>query len=310
MKRRGVVIGLALSLLFSTPALAWDPGRGEITPPAATPPPDPAPYLAPPPDLYYVTDTYVSDVVTTNGALTTYSTTTAHESTGSYARVLDSVATGRSSVFDGDAFNGRAALTDGRAVAGTYYENYVLTPGGFVPVSIVFFQDDAETRRLALATPTPHVAPSVMPTSTVRTTAAPVVSAPATCCHSGGNASPTPAPRPTPTPITPGISLSPLGAPLTRVEVLRGRAVALWPRALSGGVDAPVRTWALVSGEPGNADATSGVGGTPFVTAWDRLAAPGTSYDLAFRLVIAAPGGDRETVATIAVLVRAPALED
>ena len=29
-------------------------------------------------------------------------------------------------------------------MAGTYYENYVLTEAGFIPVSIVFFQDDAE----------------------------------------------------------------------------------------------------------------------------------------------------------------------
>src|SRR5204863_7869013 len=91
---------------------------------------DPAPVIAPPPGIYYVTDTYVADVVTSSGPLTTYSTTTVHESTGSYARVLDTVGTGASSAFDGSAFNGRRTLGDGRSVAGRYYENYPLTGGG------------------------------------------------------------------------------------------------------------------------------------------------------------------------------------
>src|SRR5207245_9076514 len=107
----------------------------------------PSPCIAPPPGISYVTDTYLADVVTVSGPLTSYTTTTVHESTGSYARVLDEVGTGTPSTFDGAAFNGRATLTDGRAVAGTYYENYVLTSDGFVPVSVVFFQDDAELAR-------------------------------------------------------------------------------------------------------------------------------------------------------------------
>ena len=125
----GFIIHIFLAGLFTfcaaSPALAWDPERttepGPIGP-GSEPWSDPEPFIAPP-GIYYVTDTYVADVVTTNGPLTTYSTETVHESTGSYARVLGDVGTGDESVFDGTSFNGRARLTDGREVAGTYYEN-------------------------------------------------------------------------------------------------------------------------------------------------------------------------------------------
>jgi len=149
MKARAAVLAGLFTFCAASPALAWDPERttepGPIGP-GSEPWSDPEPFIAPP-GIYYVTDTYVADVVTTNGPLTTYSTETVHESTGSYARVLGDVGTGDESVFDGTSFNGRARLTDGREVAGTYYENYVLTADGFVPVSVVFFQDDAELAR-------------------------------------------------------------------------------------------------------------------------------------------------------------------
>ena len=110
MKRRCAVALFAVLVLWSSPALARDPFREERrsdpTQPEPGPEPDPAPFIAPP-GIYYVTDTYVADVVTSSGPLTTYSTATVHESTGSYARVLDTVGTGASSAFDGDAFNGR-----------------------------------------------------------------------------------------------------------------------------------------------------------------------------------------------------------
>src|SRR5207245_4944604 len=110
------------------------------------------------PGTYNFTNTYVAYLDTSNGPLTTYSTATVHESTGSYARALDTVGTGTSSAFDGSAFNGRRTLGDGRSVAGTYYENYAFIDGGFVPVSVVFFQDDAELARLrAIGTPPPAV---------------------------------------------------------------------------------------------------------------------------------------------------------
>jgi hypothetical protein len=307
MKRQATAATLALLLLMSSPALARDPFREQPEPPAPSREPDPAPFVAPPPGIYYVTDTYVTDVVTSSGPLTTYSTTTVHESTGSYARVLDTVATGASSAFDGAAFNGRRRLGDGRAVAGTYYENYALTAGGFVPVSVVFFQDDAELARLqALSTPPPVA--SAPPSSTPTASAPPITRA---CC---ATARPVAMPMPTPPParpIRPGVSLVPAGAPLSNVEVLRGRAVALWPRAFVDDGEVPVVSWTLIAGDGGAALATTGAGGAPFRTSWQRLAAPGAAYELVFRVEVDMPDGARRTAdATIAVTVRSPALEN
>jgi hypothetical protein len=307
MKRRTAAGTLAILLISSSPALAWDPFRERPEPPTPSRDPDPAPFVAPPPGIYYVTDTYVADVVTSTGPLTTYSTTTVHESTGSYARVIDTVGTGVSSGFDGSAFNGRRRLADGRSVAGTYYENYVLIDGGFVPVSIVFFQDDAELARLlAVATPSPPVrTPPPPPLATVRPTTE-------ACCSAArppvGASAPTPLPR---RPIRPGISLLPMSAPLPSLEVLRGRAVALWPRAFVDDREMPVVSWALVAGDAGEAVATVGSSGVPFRTMWRRLAPPGAAYDLMFRIEVDTPdAGRRMADATISVIVRSPALED
>jgi hypothetical protein len=312
MKRRSVAAIFAILALWSTPALAWDPFREDGPPETSEPDrePDPAPFIAPPPGIYYVTDTYVADVVTSSGPLTTYSTSTVHESTGSYARVLDTVGTGTSSAFDGSAFNGRRALGDGRSVAGTYYENYVLADGGFVPVSIVFFQDDAEFARLLAATPAPRSVTSVpaMPS------APPVTTRPVTpaCCAAERSVvtivSPTPAPA---RPIRPGLSLLPASAPLTRVEVLRGRAVSFYPRAFADDREVPVRSWTVIAGDPGETLALSGSGSVPFRTSWDRLAPPGVAYEIVFRIEIDGPDiGHRVVDTVIAVIVRSPALEE
>jgi hypothetical protein len=308
MKRRTSAAAVAVLLLWSSPALARDPLREEPSDPVRVQPkPDPAPFVAPPPGLYYVTDTYVADVVTSSGPLTTYSTTTVHESTGSYARVLDMVGTGASSAYDGSAFNGRRSLGNGRSVAGTYYENYVLTEGGFVPVSIVFFQDDEELARL-LAVATPPSAASVAPPGAAAATTG--VSSPACCPEggSGGLAHPTSAPT---KPIRPGISLLPTSSPLTTVEVLRGRAVSLWPRAFVGDREVPVRSWTVTAGIAGEASATSGAGGVPFRSSWLRLAPPGAGYQVVFRIEVDTPEtGHRAVGATIAVVVRSPALQE
>jgi len=307
VKRRCVAAVLGFLIVLSSPALAWDPAREERRPEPVAPQrePDPAPFIAPPPGLYYVTDTYVADVVTSSGPLTTYSTATVHESTGSYARVLDTVGTGRSSAFDGSAFNGRRALGDGRPVAGTYYQNYVLTDGGFVPVSIVFFQDDAELARLAVNKPTPAATPQPpLLSPTTRPLALP-------CCavqQSVAITAPTPAPLKT---IRPGISLLPASAPLSTLEVLRGRAVSLWPRAFADDREIPVRWWTVVGGDAGEAFATAGPGAVPFRSSWARLAPPGAAYELVFRIEVDAPDtGPRTVDAVIAVIVRSPALED
>ncbi len=308
MKRQSTAATLALLILTSSPALARDPFRERPEPP--TPPsrePDPAPFVAPPPGIYYVTDTYVADAVTSSGPLTTYSTTTVHESTGSYARVLDTVSTGASSAFDGSAFNGRRTLGDGRSVAGTYYQNYVLIGGGFVPVSVVFFQDDAELARLrAAATPSPAVGtqPRSTPPPTARSTT------PA-CCPAARSVA-TPAPTPAPArPIRPGLSLLPVSAPLSSLEVLRGRAVALWPRAFVDDREIPVLSWTLIAGDAGEALAIAASGGAPFRTSWPRLAPPGATYDLVFRIEVDTPEtGHRAAEARISVIVRSPALEN
>ncbi|MDQ2913527.1 MAG: hypothetical protein M3T56_09750 [Chloroflexota bacterium] len=307
-RRRAAAAGaLALLVFSSSPALAWDPDRERSEAPTTEQYPDPAPFIAPPPDLYYVTDTYVADVVVSSGPLTTYFTTTVHESTGSYARVLDTVGTGVSSAFDGSAFNGRRALGDGRLVAGTYYENYVLTAGGFVPVSIVFFQDDAELARLlAVEPPGPT---TTEPTPGAQLSIAPALGA--TCCTAGRTAAIAP---PTPgavKPIRPGISLLPASAPLSSLEVLRGRAVSLWPRAFVDGREVPVRSWTVIAGEPGDELASRGPGTVPFRSSWPRLAPPGSAYEVVFRIEVDSPDAGHRTVdAAIAVVVRSPALEE
>ena len=309
MKRRAIASVFVVLLLWSSPALAWDPfpEDGDNTPPQGEREPDPVPFIAPPPGIYYVTDTYVADVVTSTGTLTTYSTTTVHESTGSYARVLDMVGTGASSAFDGSAFNGRRTLGDGRSVAGTYYENYVLGADGFVPVSIVFFQDDAELARLLAAVPVPAVntpAPSIP--ATASPTARP---SPPACCGTERPtiASPTLAPA---RPIQPRISLLPLGAPVAMLEVLRGRAVSLYPRAFVGDREIPVRSWTVIGGDAGDALVTAGSGAVAFRTSWRRLAPPGAVFEVVFRIEVDTPETGHRTIDTaIAVVVRSPALE-
>jgi hypothetical protein len=307
MTRRIAVALVAILFLWSSPALAWDPFREDGRPeqPEATRQPDPAPFVAPPPGVYYVTDTYVADVVTSSGPVTTYSTTTVHQSTGSYARELETVGTGVPSPFDGRSFNGRRALGDGRLVAGTYYENYVLTGGGFVAVSIVFFQDDAELARLLAATPAPGTVTRSTSIPSVPTTPA------GACCAAPRSvtiASPTPAPV---KPIRPGISLLPVSAPLTRIEVLRGRPVSFYLRAFVDDREVAVRSWAVIAGDAGEPAAPAGSGAVPFRTSWRRLPPPGAAYEVVFRIEVDTPETGHRTVdAAIAVVVRSPALED
>lgn len=293
MKRLTLML-IALTLVATAqPGLARDPYRdeGEIVEPGpASWSPEPAP-VAPPPGIYLVTDTYAGDAVTRSGPLTTYTTETVHETTGSYARVLETVATGGSSAYDGAAFNGRAALTDGRSVAGTYYENYVWTEAGFVPVSVVFFQDDSEIAReqdRARAEPTPVVAAqrSPAPSSSTAGPATPTVAPPV-------RGDP-PSPAATPAPVRPSVLL-----PDRSIEVLRAR------RTTISFLGDDVRSWRFLSGEGVALGALAGTAADPFVARWDVLAPAGATWVVRF-LVGYADGTTHERV--LRVTVRAPGL--
>jgi hypothetical protein len=310
MKQRAAMLATAFTLLSGMYANARDPFADESRsfPPTVEQSSDPVAFVVPA-GLYYVTDTYVGDVVATNGGTTTYSTTTVHESTGTYARVIDNVATGASSSFDGSSFNGRGALTDGRALAGTYYENFVLTASGYVPVSIVFFQDDSESRRRgALASPTP--APSAPAASNPTATAAPAGS----LVTSRGVATPAPSLKPkAPTAsadvrLRAGVALAQDGPTLASAEVLRGRLVHFWPRAFANDIAVPIRSWRLLSAQPDRISAISG-DVEPLAAQWIQMPAAGVRWSLRFEVITELAPTER-LEAQMSVTVRSPALID
>ena len=302
MKTRTALLLTSILLLSSVPAHAREPLEDELPPIPAPPVPDPVAFVVPT-GLYYVTDTYVADVVATSDATTVYSTTTAHESTGTYARVIDTVDTGASSAFDGMAFNGRGALTNGQALAGTYYENFVLAAGGYVPVSIVFFQDDSETRRRQGVSPSavaPKASPSPAPATTTAQRRDEIALPP-----SIGQRVPIEPARPT---MRAGISLAPDGPTLASAEVLRGRLVQFWPRAFANNVAVPIRSWRLVSAQPDRISASSGIT-QPLAVQWIRMPAPGVSWSLRFEIFSEAAPTER-LEAEIFVTLRSPGLVD
>jgi hypothetical protein len=311
MKRRAAMLATAFILLSGLSADARDPFSDDSRsyPPIVEQSDDAVAFVVPA-GLYYVTDTYVGNVVATSGATTTYSTTTVHESTGTYARVIDTVDTGASSAFDGASFNGRGGLTDGRALAGTYYENFVLTTNGYVPVSIVFFQDDSESRRRASA-PSPSPAPSAPAATSVPGGGA---------LASRGAVTPAPSFKPT-TPIAPvapvvpvarklraGVALAPDGATLGSAEVLRGRLVHFWPRAFANDVAVPIRSWRLVSVHPDRISANSGTN-EPLAAQWIQMPASGVRWSLRFEIFTELAPRER-LEAEISITVRSPALID
>lgn len=305
MKTCVAILALTLVMLSGDRAQAREPVENDWLPqPPVDPAPDPMPFVVPE-GLYYVTDAYVEDVVATIGATTTYSTTTIHDSPGTYARVVDAVGTGASSAFDGLAFNGRGALTDGRALAGTYYQNFVLTSDGYAPVNIVFFQDDAETRRQqqASSSSSPVVMSPGNPSVAAAVAAAPqFISPPMPPVNSQ---SPIPPAAPT---LRAGIALAFDGPTLASAEVLRGRLTNFWPRAFADGRPAAIRSWRLISAHP---DHVSAAGGStePLSAAWIHMPAPGVTWSLQFEIVTEIAPLDRLS-AQIAVSVRSPALTD
>lgn len=312
----------------------YEPPQGDwlVAPgPAAWYEPPPPPRPAIPAGFYLVTDVYAGDVVVRDGLRTTYSTTTVHAATDTYARVLEYVGTGVPSVYDGRSFNGRAQISDGRLVAGTYYENGVLTSSGFQIVSIVFFQDDSELARLAAAppvSPSPLPVPSPMPSPTAvpspvatlppRPSVAPLIGGQIVSAPAGLPVGPTPAPvgapGATPAParepdVRVGIALSPQGDALGGIELLRGRAVRLWPVARIDGVPARVIAWRLVSGELTALGPVAAGGDQPLVARWDRLAGPGAWWPIRMSVDVDVTGHPPRTLeALIEVVVRSPAL--
>jgi hypothetical protein len=302
MKKRAALLLTSVFLLSSASANAREPLDDERHPIPAPPAPDPVAFVVPS-GLYYVTDTYVADVVATSDATTIYSTTTVHESTGTYARMIDTVDTGASSAFDGTAFNGRGALTNGQALAGTYYETFVLTADGFVPVSIVFFQDDSETRRSRAVSSSG---------ADTRTTAASVTAVTVPQPHDGIALPPsireqTPIEPAAPT-LRAAISLAPDGPTLASAEVLRGRVVQFWPRVFANNVAVPIHSWRLLSARPDHISASTGTT-QPLVAQWIQMPAPGVSWSLRFEIFSETRPSER-LEAEISVTLRSPALVD
>jgi hypothetical protein len=301
---RALLLSVAIVALGGPRAYAdeLDPGIVE---------PRPTPIVVPP-GLYLVTDVYAGSVAATSGATTTYRTLTVRATPGTYARLLAVVGTGVASALDGRSFNGRGRLGDGRAVAGAYYETFVLTPTGFVSVNIVFFQDDSETRAIvaptsappssAPATPAPLATPAARPTTgtSVWPGATP---SPAS---SGAPSTRTPTPTMPPLPIAAaGLALSRGGPTLGAIDLLRGRTVHLWPRAFVDGVPVAVRDWRLVAGGADGISRTSGSGTEAADVVW--LVPASMPIVLRFEVTSdAAPG--RVMPASLTVTVRSPAL--
>ncbi len=314
-----------------------EPAWGFAPEPAPAPEPvwEPAPVI--PEGLYLVTEVYVADVVSVAGPLTTYSTATASETPGTYARVIDTVGTGAVSEYDGSAFNGRTALDDGRGVAGTYYENFVLSGGTFVPVSVVFFQDDsalAQTSPQPTPSPAPPVAPTPVPISAIPSTPAPAAATPAPAGVGPTSPAPTPAPtpiavaridpiiEPPPPPppwsepttaprvpvIRPGVSTSPTDEVRSEIEVLRGRAIPLWVRVAVDGVTQPVASWRMRSGEHVALGPASGAGDDALTARWDVVTPPGSAWVLGLETTTVVGGVPHFTLAEVIVVVRSPAL--
>jgi len=312
--KRGLLVTLVL-LALAQPAFAWDPYRDELDPGDQTEP-DPVPLVVPE-GIYLVTDVYAGDTISRDGRTTTYSTATIRETPGTYARVLESVGTGSQSDHDGSSFNHRASLPDGRAVGGTYYEDFVLTPKGFVSVNIVFFQDDRLTSVDDVSGPRPPVTtasappPPPSPPSTPPISDAPVYrpasqepSHATTRERAIDDRGDRVADRRV---ASAGVSLSPSGPILPSIEVLRGRSVSLWPRAFVDGRAVAVRTWRIAEGAPDVVSIASGTAEQPCVASWLTLARPGEVFVVTFEVTADAVPG-RFLPASVTIDVRSPAL--
>ena len=376
---RTLLVALALALCGSTPSGGWSPDTDDDAPaadpvdgptgatsgpdlvgasPDAFAPPDPmsasaAPVEPPalpapvvqPEGLYAVNEPWTGDQRIVVGDTTTYTSTAENRLTGTFARVADAVGTGQPSPFDGASFNDRMARSDGRPVAGTYYENYVPTADGFVLVSIVFFQDDSELAlhpAPGLSAPAPAIVPVVddarIPPlqSAPRPAVVPGVDdvrippleligderAPITAPREGGDTAWDSGPA---SPAAPSrIQLLAPPAPDLRVgvdptfgarlldslEVARGQRFALRVNAASEGRPVAIESWSLLSGSNDAANPSGWQSAdTPLVGQWLRLAPPGRPWTLSLRVrARLADGRSVEGEGHIEIWVRAPAV--
>lgn len=306
------------------PALTTRPAP-RVTP-RSTPAPSRPETIAAQMGLHRVTQVWAGDVITRSGPVTTYTSNTVQQNAGTFAKQVATVATGQVSPYDAALSNRRTTMTDGRAVSGDIYANYVWTGSSLALDRFVFFQDDREVARRATAAPTAAPAPTRTPTpaappprpvvAPVRA-AAPWKPAPVATPRPAPVVTPPPVPatpRPTPTPAPPravraGIALAAQGDPLARIEVLRGRRVDLWPRATVDGAPGRVSSWRLASGEVTALGALTGAGDQPFGAMWEDLAPVGSAFTVRFTLTVVVPGEpDRRVEAAIDVVVRSPAL--
>jgi len=305
IRRAGAGLILAIApALCAGPASAdeLDAGFSDSARPPFTAPPVPA-------GLYLVTDVYAGEVITSSGNTTTYSTATVADIPGTYARVVDVVGSGAASAFDDRSFNGRARLSDGRPIAGTYYEDFVLTPAGFVSVNIVFFQDDTESRQAARPSSVPTITPT--PTSSSASGMGPRIQ-PSAAPSSVAGSDPRPRlPAPTLSPRVPvaaaGVALAPDGPVLGSIEVLRGRTVVLWPRAFSDGSAVPISSWRLSAGNADLLPHVAGSAGEGCALTWLSPTSAGAPFVLRFEVTSDALPG-RVMIASLSVTVRSPAL--
>lgn len=298
--------------------------------------------------LHAVTDVYAGERVTTAGPTTRFEALTERADPGTFAKLIATAHTGERSDIDARAWNARRTLSDGRPVAGAFYENYVCDRYGCQVDKIVFFQDDEETARLAASPPpapisAPSDPPAPAPPSGPVTVVA--VGAPPSDAWGGGapalvtplverdvlpatigpgpgagsgpaSGSPPIAQLPPPSaPAQPqrdvraGLALAPLGDTLGAFEVLRGRRVRLWARATVDGIPARVRSWHVESGDMTVLGPIAGAGDEPLIAAWPAMSPGGVPFRPAIAIDVEVTGApDRRIVATVDVSVRSPAL--
>jgi hypothetical protein len=282
--------------------------------------------------LHEVTEVRAADRVIVETDRTVYMTEVEREDAGTFARQVASVETGESSAYDRLSANQRMAMSDGRRVAGDYYETYVWDAAtrGFVLSSVDFFADDLELKRLAAAGPSPAASAVLVPIAPMAPIAidappgpalAPAgvidlftarddnrdVTAPALPAPDRGPGAPT-APRGA-RDVRVGVALDPQGDVLSRFTILRGRRIPLWVRAFVDGSPARVVGWRLVSGDVTALGPIGGSGDEPFVGQWLALPHVGSAYLLRFEAVVDVAGEANRTLdAGIEVSVRSPGI--